>query len=249
MQLPGGGGYQVCGLYDVAPAKFGLVNNLITQASHYGTQTLVNDFFGASVNTRFASGMRLGGGIDTGRTVSDNCFVIDSPQQLLNCHVVTPWSANLQAKLFGSYPLPRGFVLSGTFQNVAGPNITADYTVSNAVIVPSLGRNLAACGTRTIVTCTATATVPLIVPQTLFEDRRTQLDVRLGKILRVGSKIRLQANFDVYNVLNSSAILGINTTYGSQWRRPLGVGGAVAAASGTAVLDGRLIEFSGALTF
>jgi hypothetical protein len=73
--------------------------------------------------------------------------VIDSPQQLLNCHVVTPLSANLQAKSFGSYPLPRGFVLSGTFQNVAGPNITADYTVSNAVIVPSLGRNLAGCGT------------------------------------------------------------------------------------------------------
>src|SRR5712691_10365833 len=53
----------------------------------------------------------------------------------------------------------------------------------------------------------------------------------------------------VYNVLNSSGILGINTTYGSQWRRPLGAGGAVAAASGTAILDGRLIEVSGQLTF
>ena len=89
----------------------------------------------------------------------------------------------------------------------------------------------------------------MIAPQTLFEDRRTQVDVRLSKLVRVGQRVRVQANLDVYNVLNSSGILGINTTYGSQWRRPLGAGGAVAAASGTAILDGRLIEVSGQLTF
>ena len=114
--------------------------------------------------------------------------------------------------------------MSGTLQNVAGPEIQANYPAPNAAIVSSLGRNLSACGTR--VPCTATATVPLIKPQTRFEDRRTQVDVRLSKLLRIGPKVRVQANLDVYNVLNSSSILGINTTYGSQWRRPLGAGGA-----------------------
>ena len=33
-RLPGGGGYQVCGLYDVSPAKFGQVNSVI----HAGRQ-------------------------------------------------------------------------------------------------------------------------------------------------------------------------------------------------------------------
>ena len=37
-RLPGGGGYQVCGLYDISPTKFGQSNNLVTQASNFGKQ-------------------------------------------------------------------------------------------------------------------------------------------------------------------------------------------------------------------
>src|SRR5258705_578367 len=37
-RLPGGGGNQICGLYDVRPAFFGRVDNLVTQASNYGGQ-------------------------------------------------------------------------------------------------------------------------------------------------------------------------------------------------------------------
>ena len=77
--LPGGGGYQVCGLYDVSLAKFTQVDNLVTQSSNYGQQKQINDFFNVSINTRFRSGIQLGGGIDTGRSTTDNCFVVDAP--------------------------------------------------------------------------------------------------------------------------------------------------------------------------
>ena len=241
-RLPGGGGYQVCGLYDVAPVKFGQINNLVTPASNYGTQTRVSDFFSASVNTRFGSGIQFGGGVDTGHTVADRCFVVDSPQELLNCRVVTPFRALTQVKWFASYPLPGGFMMSGTFQNVAGPQYLADYPTPNAVIAPSLGRNLAACGTRAV--CTATATVPLIAPQTQFESRRTQIDLRLSKLFRMGPRLRLQANLDVYNALNANAILGLNNTYGTQWRYPV-----TSIATGAGSLNGRLFQFSGGLTF
>ena len=100
-RLPNGGGYRVCGLYDLVPAKFGQVNNVITQSSKYGTEELVNNFFSVNLNTRFGSGVRIGGGLDAGRTVNDTCFVIDSPQQLLNCRIVTPFSAQTQVKLNG----------------------------------------------------------------------------------------------------------------------------------------------------
>ena len=55
-RLPDGGGYPVCGLYDVSLAKFGQVNNLVTHSSNFGKQTQVNDFFDVGVNTRLQLG-------------------------------------------------------------------------------------------------------------------------------------------------------------------------------------------------
>jgi hypothetical protein len=214
----------------------------VTRASHYGKQRQVSDFFDVSVKVRHQSGLHVTAGVDTGRTVTDNCFVVDSPQQLLNCDVVNPWEAQTQVKLNGTYPLPAGFMISGIFQNTGGPPITATYNVLNALIAPSLGRNLAACGTRT--TCTSTAAVPLIPPNTLFEDRRTQLDLRLSKTFRLTGRVRLKANLDVYNVLNASSVMAINTTYGPNWLRPV-----ADSYTGGAVLDGRLFEIGGRLTF
>jgi hypothetical protein len=234
-RLPGGGGYQVCGLADVAPARFGRVTNLVTQASNYGKQTQVSDFFSLTANGRVGSVAQFGGGIDTGRTVSDRCFVVDSPQELLHCRVVTPMRANTQLKVFGSYQLPGEVVFSGILQNMAGQPILASYAARNAEIAPSLGRNLSACGTLAV--CTATATVPLITPGTEFEGRRTHLDLRVSKIVRLGSRMRLQANLDVYNVLNRSDIQLINTTFGPNWRRP------------TSIMEPRLAQLGGQLTF
>ena len=234
-RLPGGGGYQVCGNYDVSLAQFGQVNNLVTQASNYGKQSQVNDFIAFGLNTRFRSGVRLGGGVDTGRTVTDRCFVIDSPQELQNCHVVVPFAGQTQIKLNGSYPLPYDFVVSGVFQNASGPAITASYAAPNAQIAPTLGRNLAACGTRT--PCTATAAIPLIVPGTRFEGRTTRLDLRLTKIVKVGQKVRLQANVDMYNALNNSSVLQNNLNFGSQWLQP------------QIIVDPRLLQFGAQLSF
>lgn len=241
-RLPGGGGYQVCGLYDVSLAKFGAANNVVTQASRFGEQKRISNFFSVGINTRLPSGIRIGGGVDTGRTLTDNCFVIDSPQQLVNCRQTWGFGPQTQLKLFGSYPLPNDFIVSGTFQNVGGLPYEANYNATNSEVAPSLGRNLAACGTRA--NCTATVTVPLITPYTQFEDRRVQLDLRLTKLFKLSSKVRLQANFDLYNALNGTAFLGVNNTYGAQWRVP-----ASSTATGAGVLNARLAQFSARLSY
>ena len=260
-RLPEGGGYPVCGLYDVAPAKFGQVTNLVTNASdYYGKDAQVtcvsnaglaniacgkSDFFGVRVDTRFQRGIRLGGGVDTGRTVNGNCFVVDSPQQLLNCREVIPYKAQTQIKIFGSYPLPAGLVVSGTLQNMPGVPLEANYSVPNSEIAPSLGRNLAACGTSAV--CTSTAVVPLYPTWTRFEPRRTQLDLRLSKVLRLGATTQLYANLDLYNVLNDSSVLGANPTYGSRWLQP--AANAPGGTQAASVMPGRLVHLGGRLTF
>ena len=235
-RLPGGGGYPVCGMADVSPAKFGQVLNLVSKASHFGQQKAIADYFNASVNTRMGNGVNFGGGVDFGREVADRCFVVDSPQELKFCRVVTPFRATTQVKFFGSYPLPADIVVSGTLQNMPGAPILATYSATNAEIRPSLGRNLASCGVQA--TCTASASgIPLIQPMTRFEARRTQLSLRLAKIVRFGPSRRLNLNVDIYNALNRSDILTSNTNYGTSWLVP------------TQILESRLVQFSGEFNF
>ena len=227
-QLPGSGGYQVCGLADINPAKFGQVQNLVTLASNYGTFDSYNDFFNVTLDARLTHRIRLGGGVDTGRSVVDRCFVVDSSQELLNCRVVTPFKAQTQFKLHGIVPLPADVVASFLFQNLSGPSYDANYSATNADIAPSLGRNLAG--------NVQAVTIPLVPPQTLFEDRVSRLDLRLSKVFTVG-RFRVRGNVDAYNVLNANSVRSVLSTYGARWRTP------------TQILDPRLVEVGGTISF
>ena len=236
-RLPGGGGNELCGFYDISPDKFGQVERFVTHAGNFGDQAEVYDGVDVTFNGRLPDGTLLGGGLSTGRVLRDNCEVVSElgvgafgsqagPTQF-GCRSVPPWLAEL--KVHWVYGLPWDVSFSGNFQSIPGPQITASYTASNAQIAPSLGRDLAA-GSR------GRATVHLIEPGTMYEERFHQLDMRLAKRFSVGA-VRVQGMFDVYNAFNSSAILGVNTRYGPAWLRP------------TSVLAGRLIKFGMQMDF
>jgi hypothetical protein len=227
-RLPNGGGYQQCGYYNLNPSKVGQVDNLVNETKNYGEFISSNDFFNVAIDARLARNIRLGGGIDTGRSVQERCFVVDSRQEQLFCRVVTPFSAQTQYKLHGVFPLKYDIVTSFAFQNLAGPAISASYTATNAEVIPTLGRPLSAGA--------ATVTVPIIEPQTMFEDRISRLDVRVGKVFRYG-RFRVQANLDAYNVLNASSVRAVNTNYGASWLTP------------TQILDPRILQISGQVSF
>jgi hypothetical protein len=230
-RLPGGGGNTLCGLYDVAPAKFGQVDNLITHTSNFGNQSEVFNGFDISVNARLGEGRLIQGGISTGQKVTDTCLIVDTPQLARPgfCKVTPPWSAGTQMKISAAYPLPWGFSASATYQNLPGIPISASYVASNAQIAPSLGRNLAA-------GAAGTATIDLIPPQSMFEDRLNQVDLRFLKTFVVRT-VKLQAMFDLYNVLNANTVLLENATYGASWLKP------------TQILGGRLLKFGAQITF
>ena len=84
-----------------------------------------------------------------------------------------------------------------------------------------------------------TKTVNLIEPGTQYGDRVNQIDVRFGKNFKV-DRARIRASVDIYNAMNSNAILTINTTYSttnSNWLRP------------TSIMPGRLVKFGATVDF
>ena len=76
-------GKQFCDNYDIKPAKFGLVDNLRTQASHYGKQVEIFNGIDFTFNTRFRAGGTLRGEPDDGESLTDNCLLIDSPSTVV----------------------------------------------------------------------------------------------------------------------------------------------------------------------
>ena len=105
-----------------------------------------------------------------------------------------------------TYTIPRIDVLvSGTFRSDQGSPLSANLVVGNAVIAPQLGRNLSSGPNGTV-------SVNLIEPGTLYGDRVNEFDFRIAKILRFGST-RTMVGIDLYNALNSSAILTYNNTF------------------------------------
>ncbi len=232
-RLPGGGGSQICGLADVSPAAFGLVSNLIVPASNFGDQTEVFQGVDLEMRARVGDGGFLGGGVSTAQTVTNNCAQIVDTRQQRFCEVTNPWQGQTQYKFSGSYPLPWwGLQTSAVYQNLPGVPIQANATFVNAQVAPSLGRNLGQC--RGAAVCNGTVSVPLLTPNTQFEKRLTQLDVRLTKNFRFG-RGRVQVNFDAYNIFNANTVLARNNTYGGTWGLP------------TAILAGRLLKFGGQL--
>jgi hypothetical protein len=145
--------------------------------------------------------------------------------------VVTPFGAQTQVKLHGSYRLPGEVFVSAVFQNMSGPEIDASYSATNAEIVGTLGRSLAG-NART-----APVAANLIPLGTVFEGRITRLDTRISKRLAVTRRIRADGYIDAYNVLNGSGILTGTNVYGPRWLVP------------TTIVEGRLIQFGANITF
>jgi hypothetical protein len=147
---------------------------------------------------------------------------------LLNCRVVTPYKAQTQIKLQGIVPIAKGFVASAVWQNLSGPSYDANLAIPTAEVERTLGRPLSG--------SVQSITVPLVAPQTLFEDRIVRLDLRLSKSFTFG-RVKIQANVDAYNALNANSVRAVNSAYGSAWGRPL------------QILDARIVQFGGQVSF
>ena len=233
-RLPGGGGYLLSGFVDPTPAKAGLIDELTTSANNFGGQSRTWNGVDIGVNARL-QGVLLQGGLSTGKTSEDNCsFVGELPERLIAgsdrlprdfCATSTPYLT--QVKFLGSFTLPYDIQIAATFQTIPGVERSAEVQYSTAQIAPSLGRPLSTA---------SSVTIDVLEPGTSYGDRLYQFDLRLTKILPFGGT-QLRAMFDMYNLLNSNAILEENVSFDANWLQPV------------AVLPGRLLKFAFQLDF
>jgi hypothetical protein len=206
----------------------------------------------ASVNARPGGSVFLRAGVSTGRRVEDICEIVaatasgespnyryewTNPSQLY-CNRKEPLQT--QFKGFGAFTIPEPFdvQISATYQSKPGALILAEYAATNAQVRQSLGRDLSG-GAQNV-------EVHLVSPGYFSRgdagigsgervDRLQQVDVRVSKLLSFAGT-RLRASVDIYNALNSPAVLNHNFAF-DNWLAP------------TEVLLGRFLKFSAQLDF
>jgi hypothetical protein len=231
-RLPNGGGYTVGPLYDVNPTLFGRTNNFLTFSDRYGDQYTYFNGIDLSVDARVTRDFNIQGGFSGGRTTSDSCDIRAKLPEItpLNpfCHIVTGYLPHYKA--LASYVIPKAEVQLGvTFTSKPGLQVSgagtptanggalqANLSVPNASIAPLLGRDLAGAAPN--------ATINLVSPGALYGDRLNELDLRIGKLIRVAGT-RANVGVDIFNLLNSAAGLTYNQAYitGGAWLTPTSV--------------------------
>jgi hypothetical protein len=223
-RLPGGGGDQICGLYDVVPTLFGRSAIVVRPDSDFGKQTQTYNGFDVVLQGRLKRGVVFTGSVSTDKTDTDTCFVVDSPGALRFCDSTTP--VLQYYTVTGFVPLPWGMVTGVVYRDLPGPQITATRNYTSAEVIQSLGRPLSG----------GTVNIPLIEPGTMYNDRQRQLDLRFSKRMRFGA-LRVTGNVDVSNVFNGSAVTAQNNTYGPNWMVP------------SAIQFGRFVKLGAQLDF
>jgi hypothetical protein len=258
-RLPDGGGYAVSNLRILKTGAIGRpVDTYVTLVDNLpGSPKRTEQWNGVDVSValRPRNGLMLQGGVSTGKTSENYCemaaavpeFIpLDrngnrSPTEYIygltpSCDFSTPFLT--QVKAFGSYVIPKIDVQVGaTLQNTQGPEVRANYTLTNAVLQTALGRNLGVAGF-------SNTTVNVLERGSMYGERMNQMDLRIGKLLRVG-RTRTTLSVNVYNLLNGNAVLTQNNTLAvdaagnvtSVWQRP------------QSILDARFVKFSAQFDF
>lgn len=213
-RLPGGGGGgQLCGLYDVN--RIIAPNNLIFSSKEVGRGIEeVYDGVDFEVNARLPRNMLVSGGVSLGRGRVDNCNLIDDlslsftgPRTEAYCDVRPPLHPQVKGQ-FAS-PIWWNINVATTFQSLSGPQLSANYPLSNAIASPSLGRNFTG----------VPPTINLLPAGTMYGDRIYQTDIRISKAFR-GSRAVVRPTVSIYNLFNANPVQTYNLTFGPAWLAP-----------------------------
>jgi hypothetical protein len=191
-------------------------------------------------------------GTSTGRAVLDDCATATKFNQVnpntnvaagpdpRGCHSVDPFQTTVRG--LATYIVPKIDVLiSATVRSqppvqlgappagavIPGGGNSAQWVVPNSVVAAALGHLPVGA------TATGTTTIPITdnVNRVYADNRRTQIDMRIAKVLRFG-RTRSDVGVDLNNLLNSNYATGYSTQYaysvgntanGGTWGNPTSI--------------------------
>jgi hypothetical protein len=218
-RLAGGGGYPVVVFVPTVAANAATPQTILRQESFFGDERSSTwDGFEVTLNARMANGIQTQVGTSTGRASVDTCAIATKYNNVSNagvytgpnprgCHNVEPWQTTLRGS--ATYTVPKVDVLvSAVVRSQAANQITANWVVPNSAIQASLGHLPPGA------TATGTTTIGLDDNEHRIyaDNRRTQVDMRFAKIVRVGHT-RTDIGVDLNNLTNTNYATGYNNTY------------------------------------
>jgi hypothetical protein len=235
-RLPDGGGYPITVYTPTAAAAAVPAQNYVTWETDFGpARTAYWQGVDFTANARTRQGLTLQIGTNTGRRKDDFCDTalrIDSPDwrtsgpNATNCRSTPPYQTTVRG--LASYTIPRVDVLVSTAIRSQPPVArTATWPVPNSVVLQILGR-IPPGGTAG-----GNTNVALIDDdhQLYADNRRTQIDLRVAKIFRFGTR-RLDIGVDAENLLNTNYTTTYDNTYqysvgntaaGGTWNNPTAI--------------------------
>jgi hypothetical protein len=251
-RLPNGGGYPITVYVPTAAANAIPSKTYLTWESDYGPERTSYwhgvDF---TLNARMRS-LTTSLGTSTGRAVLDDCATATKFNQVnpntnvaagpdpRGCHSVDPFQTTVRG--LATYIVPKIDVLiSATVRSqppvqlgappagavIPGGGNSAQWVVPNSVVAAALGHLPVGA------TATGTTTIPITdnVNRVYADNRRTQIDMRIAKVLRFG-RTRSDVGVDLNNLLNSNYATGYSTQYaysvgntanGGTWGNPTSI--------------------------
>ena len=212
-------------VFNLNPAFQGQVRNVV-QNSEINHRDYTA--YEASLQARLAGGGTLLGGWALERTRTVTCDTTNA-NALFYCDQTGELSQSIgtlsipfrnEFKLAATYPLPWKIQTGVSMLSYPGLPLTVSLAVP-LTILPNRS---------------APVTVPIIAPGTSYLERWNQVDVHVTREIKAG-RLAVRPTLEVFNLTNSSVVLGQNQTFGSALGRP------------ASTLQGRLMKLSAMVKF
>ena len=192
-------------LYNLNPEVFGDVSKYVTTSD---VNDRVYDGFEFVLDGRMSNGAFFGGSFTTERTQLNECDVDEISEALWRSFrqwCDSPRSWQTMYKAHGAYPLPGGVIISTFIQGYPGPNLNANWNVTEMADGTPLTE-----GQR--------ITIDLLPHEVLFNPYQRKVDLRLMRRFNIGNTT-IAPVMDLFNFFNANTETSVNETYGDEWLR------------------------------